>query len=54
MINFDQNSIGRHHLVELMLYPVLQVAVFELHIGGVARTLDGSVLFRGITPLKRT
>ena len=26
MINFDQNSIGRHHLVELMLYPMLQVA----------------------------
>ena len=42
MINFDQNSIGRHHLVELMLYPMLQV-VFELHIGGVARTLDESV-----------
>jgi hypothetical protein len=33
-----------------MLYTVLQVAVFELHIGGVARTLDESVPSRGVTP----
>ena len=33
-----------------MLYPMLQVAVFELHIGGVARTLEESVPSKGITP----